>query len=391
MSTDVDRRRRLMLTASGVDAAALGLYLASAGVYLATVVGLGASTVGVVLGLGGGAAMVAAVPIARLTERHEPARVLAWLLFARGLAFVLCAVAGTSVVAAAVVAAAGCLNRAITPIIQAVALDGSDDAGQVDVLAKNRALRNAGIALGGIPVGFVLSAGSASGFRVLFLVAGVLAAAAALLASRLPPSSVPTTSGDRPRGRVPRGFVVLTVVAGAMTTTSILIGLGIPLIVVSSSGVPAWTVGFVPLVNTVLVVSLQVVFSRGSERVPRARAMLSASGAVAALGCLLLIVVPQTSGGRAVALVVLAVLVLTMAQLLASAGGAGLMLTWIPAGRRARHLAVFHLGFAGATIVGPPVVGAAVTHRPIGWVLTAAAFAVLSILAVRLPAGTRHP
>jgi predicted enzyme related to lactoylglutathione lyase len=65
----------------------------------------------------------------------------------------------------------------------------------------------------------------------------------------------------------------------------------------------------------------------------------------------------------------------------------GLMLTYVPEGQRARYLAVYSLGFAGATVVGPPLVGLALTRQPWSWPCLAGLFLVVSLAAWTLPAG----
>lgn len=377
----------LVLGSAAIDALALGLYLASAGLFLAVVIGMSTEVVGVVLGVGGAASMVGAVPIARLTERFSGRNVLCALFIVRGFAFLAFAVARDPVSATIAVTAAGFLNRGIGPILQSIGLDGVDSAESVTVLARIRALRNAGIALGGVPVGFVLAADSALGFRLMVGAAGAIAGTAAILALLLPRTpALPPREGQK-RARVHRDFVRLTVTYGLLTMSGIVLGLGLPLLIIGQPGIPRWTVGGIQVGNTVMVVALQVLFSRGAQVVTRARRMLAAGGATTALGCALLILLPSSTGGLAVALVALIIVVFTIAELLASSGGAGMMLSFVPEGERPRYLAVYNLGFAGATIVGPPAVGFAVAHHPWVWIAMTVLFLVVAGVALRLKAG----
>lgn len=390
MSVVNQRARSLILGSATIDALALGLYLASAGLFLAVVIGMSPSTVGIVLGVGGTAGMIGAVPIARLTERVDGARVLGMLFIARGCAFLAFAAVRDPLSAAVVVTAAGFLNRGIGPILQSIALEGADRAVQVDILARLRALRNVGIGLGGVPVGFVLAADSPLGFRFMVAAAGVIAGAAAVLSLMLPRAPAPTTPtarGSSRRARVETAFVRLTVTYGFLTMSGIVLGLGLPLLIVESGGIPRWTVGAIQVGNTVIVVALQVAFSRGSERVTRARRMLAAGGVTTAGGCLLMLLLTQTTGAVGVALVAACIVVFTAAELLASAGGAGMMLSFVPPMERAGYLAVFNLGFTGATVAGPPLVGLAVTHQPWSWAVLALVFLVVAGAALTLPAG----
>jgi len=383
------RRQRLALGSAATDAAALGVYLASAALFLVEVIGLGPTLVGVILGLGGAASMVGAVPIARLTERVDAGRVLGVLFIARGCAFACFALARDPVTATVVITAAGFLNRGIGPIIQAVALEDADEGEQVKILARIRALRNAGIGLGGVPIGFVVASGSPLGFRLMIAAAGVVAGSAAVLAFLLPSSTAQSQARGLRKIPMDRGFVLLTSTYGLMTLSGIVMGLGLPLLIVQSTGIPRWTVGGIQVGNTVMVVALQVTFSRGSERLGRARAMLVAAGACTALGCLLMLQLHYSAGTTAVALVAATVIVFTVAELLASSGGMGMMLSFIPPGQRTRYLAVFNLGFAGATIIGPPLVGLALAYQPWSWAVLAVTFLAAAAMARVLPSGTQ--
>jgi MFS family permease len=390
MSSSKSHGQALILGSAAIDALALGLYLASAGLFLAEVIGMAPSTVGVVLGVGGAASTIGAVPIARLTERFDGRRVLALLFIARGCAFLAFAAAQGPVSAAIVVTAAGFLNRGVGPILQSIALDGADRANQVVILARLKSLRNVGLSLGGVPVGFVLTADSPLGFRLMLMTAGIIAIAAAALAWMLPPpvDAGSPVAGERPkRARVEKAFVRLTATFGLLTMSGMVLGLGLPLLIVESGEIPRWTVGGIQVGNTALVVVLQVAFSRGSERVTRARKMMVAAGVVAAAGSFVLLGLTQTAGALSVALVAVCIVTFSIAELLASAGGSGMMLSFVPPAERANYLAVYNLGFAGATVAGPPLVGLAVTQQPWSWAVWALLFLAVGASAVRLPAG----
>jgi hypothetical protein len=205
----------------------------------------------------------------------------------------------------------------------------------VKVLARLRALRNAGIALGGVPVGFVLTAGSPFGFRLMIAAAGVIAGSAVVFSLMLPRTPAGASGKRTDRASVGAAFIHLTVTYGLLTMSGIVLGLGLPLLIVGYDDIPNWTIGAIQVGNTVLVVALQVIFSRGSERVTRAKRMLAAGGVTTATGCLLMFALTHTAGAVAVGLIAACIIVFTVGELFVSAGGAGLMLSFVPfSGRR---------------------------------------------------------
>jgi MFS family permease len=180
-------------------------------------------------------------------------------------------------------------------------------------------------------------------------------------------------------------FLTVTALYGALILSAILLGVGMPLWIVQRTAAPAWTAGFVGLVNTVLVVVLQIRMSTGSEEPGRARRMITIGGLLAALAA---VVVPASAGaGRwsALALCAVVVVIMTLAELYISAGSMGLALANTPPDRHAVYLATYNLGFAAATVVGPPLVTLSLAAGTGGWFAWAAAFAVAGLAAQLLP------
>ncbi|GAA4840810.1 MFS transporter [Actinomycetospora corticicola] len=368
------------------DALGLGLYLAITPLYLSQVIGLPVAAVGAVLAVAGVTSLVGAVPIGAFADRVGPRRALVVLFCARALAFLGLAVAADVGSATVILAAAGLLNRGIGPIVQSVVVPAdesptADQARSIRALARLRALRNAGIAAGGLPAALAVSIGVATGYRVVLGAAALTFAVAAVLSSRMP------RDGSAPR-RTPRlaalrnpHFAAVTAVYGLLTLPALMLSIGLPLWIVARTDAPGWSVGLVQVLNTLLVVLLQVRASRGTERFRRARLLVLGSGVVAALGALLVPVGARPAGAvTAVVVVIVAVLLLTASEIGATAGTMAIALDRMPAEGRAVALATFNLGFGVATVVGPPLITAAVAAGSTGWTSMAGLFLVSGLL-----------
>jgi hypothetical protein len=368
------------------DSIGLGVYLAFSAIFLNLAIGLPNYQIGVVLGVSGGCAVVGALPLAMFAQRIGLRRALILYFLARGLSFVLLAFASGPLAAFAAVGLAGLLSRGTGPLVQAASLAGADSAGAVRALARLRQIRNAGMAAGSLPAAGAIALGQPWALRGAMLLCGLMFIVCSLLSRGLPREGAirrPVRAGAGV-GRNVR-FLSVTVLYGALILSAIVLGIGMPLWIVQRTAAPHWAAGFVGLVNTVLVVVLQIRMSKGSEEPGRARRMVTAGGLLAALAALL---IPASSwGGRWTSLTLCAVVVviMTLAELYISAGSMGLALANTPPGQHAVYLATYNLGFAAATVVGPPLVTLSLAAGTGGWFAWAAAFAVVGLTAQLLP------
>jgi MFS family permease len=375
------------------DAAGLGLYLAISAVFLSHAVRLPDREIGFVLGGAGLASLAGTVPVAQFAQRHGLRRSLVMLSLARAAAFggLACTVNFTTALLAA--AAGGLLNRGIAPLIQAVLIADADQATAVARLARLRAVRNAGLAAGGLPAGVAVAIGTQWSYRSVVAGTAVLFVSCALTSRRLP------TAAGQPRQSVHRRavsqlrpvFLVVVALFGALTLATILLGVGLPLWISQDTHAPGWSIGLIQILNTLLVVVLQVRVSKGSEQPRRGRRMMFAGGWLAAAGAA---TAPLSGLGRGVvplAAVVLVVLLMTMAELYISAGAMSLALAYTPPTRRTAYLATFNLGFAAATVVGPTLVSAGLGSGRPGWFAWAVAFGLLGSASLAVPVASSPP
>ncbi|MCY0929265.1 hypothetical protein OTB20_24315 [Streptomyces sp. H27-H1] len=369
------------------DAVGLGMYLSLSVLFFDKAVHLPNAQIGLVLGVAGITSLLGAMPIARAAERFGTRTMLTLLYLVRAAAFLALSVSTTFVAALLASAVAGLLSRGISPLIESglIARAGNEEA--VGSLARLRSLRNAGMAAGALPSGAAIAIGEAWAYQAVLALSAVLFLVCAAVCRTFDDSGH-TAQGGVSRASVlrDRAFLRITALYGALTMSALVLGLGVPLWVVQETQAPAWTVTLVQVLNTALVVALQVRISKGSEDFGAARRMMRRGGLLSALAALF---VPLTAFGGAatdLALVVAAALLFSVGEMYVIAGTTGAALLHIPEGRKPAYLAAFNLGFAVTTVVGPPLITASVGLAGWGWLGWGVYFTAVGLVAMRVPA-----
>lgn len=377
------------------DALGLGMYLALSVMFLDQAADLTNQQIGIVLGTSGVASLLGAMPIARASERVGVRAALGTLFVIRCVAFLALSAVSSFGQALGAAAVAGLLSRGIGPLIESGLISRVGDAQAVDTLARLRTLRNAGMAAGALPAGAAIAAGEPWVYRAVLVASAALFLCCAAICRGFPASAAaPGGRGERARILGNRPFLGITALYGAFTLSALLLGIGVPLWIVHRTQAPSWSVTLIQLLNTVIVVALQVRLSRGSERLARARGLMCLGGLLAGLGALVVPLTVLGAGRLDLVVVVAAAVLLSLGELLITAGTTGAALSHIPKGQKTGHLAALNLGFAVTTVVGPPLISTTVDWDWAGWVGWAVFFSVLGLLALRVPeprTGVRRP
>jgi MFS family permease len=163
------------------------------------------------------------------------------------------------------------------------------------------------------------------------------------------------------------------------TVNRAVVSVGVPLWVVYGSRLPHWAISAAMILNTVVVVVLQVPLSGQAKNSRRAGRSLLAAGALTAVGC------GALAGGTAAAgyapwpLLGLACLALALGEILGAAAGWTLSYDFAPDDLLGQYQGIWQLmadGFAKAA--GPAVIGWAIAGGPLGWGILAGVFALLT-------------
>jgi MFS family permease len=344
-----------------------GSFITGSAVFFTHIVGLSASQVGLGMTVAGVVTFVFAVPLGRLTDKVGPQRM--WALGALGEAALYLAwpwIKGFGVFLAMMIVlelidVAGGAGRG------AYTLDAFSREERVRSMAFMRSALNIGFTFGALIGGLALATDSDTVIRAVPILTAAILGLNALLITRLPQAEHAAKAQPQQlvgKGALRnRGFLLLNVFDGVLSTNQVLLNVVIPLWLVEQTDAPrvllAWLFG----TNTVLAVLLQVSASRGAETIPGALRAARVSGAFFVLSCLIVLVTHDTIGWVTILLVWLGHVTVTGAELFQSAAHWGLVAELSDPERRGEYQGAARLGGTVGQVWAP----AAYTFLAINW------------------------
>ncbi|MEV5971328.1 MFS transporter [Streptomyces sp. NPDC051921] len=388
--------QRVIAASNLVNTMGSGLYLTAGVLYFTLAMHLPAAQVGLGLGAAGLVSLAVGITAGHLADRREARGVYAATLVVRAAAtggFLLADrlwVFVLTVCAATAAQAAGLAAR--SPIIRRHGGDRPQE-----FRAYLRAVTNVGISLGALGAGWAVQAGTLTAYQLLVVGNTVAFAASAALLVLLPPvPPVPDAGGPRWAALRDRPYLLLTAVDGVMSIQFKVLTVAIPLWLVQATSAPRGLIAGTMLVNTVIVIALQVRASRGVDSPAAGARAYRRAGVAFLVSCALVSLAAGTPAWAATTLVLTAVVVHTIGELWHAAAGFELSFALAPEHATGQYLGVFGLGAGLAEGFGPALLIALCVGwgRP-GWYVTGALFALTGLaapLAVRRARRERgHP
>lgn len=389
-----DPTLRRLLTVTLVDTLGRGAFFTLTSLYLITIVGLPAVAVGLGLTVAGAVGVAASLVFGHLADRFSARRMLVWLHLVQGLAlisYVLVHDLPTLVATASVVTLAQQGGSAVRSAVVGRAFPGTE---RVRVRATMRTVTNVGIGVGTALAAVPLAIGTGEAYRVTMVLSGALFLASAVLVAGLSAARVDAAPADRtdtgtivrrePAGRSPYRdvrFLAVTALTGLFGMQFGLFEVGVPIWIVQHTVAPDVLVSPLLLVNTVIVVLLQVRLSRGTDTVAGAARVMRHAGWVMAVACGLWAAAGWVRGddwvpaATATAVLVLAAVAHSLAEITSSAAGWALSFELAPADRIGAYQGVYGTGYAVAAMIAPTVVTlTAVDLGTAGWAILAVVF-----------------
>lgn len=387
-----------LVTALGIDAVGTGLAGPLVLLYLSTAAGLPIATAGIVVTSAGVISLAVPAVSALISGRVGPKAIVIFALVLQGAGtggLLLAAVPGGPVLPVVI----GCclLNavggRAFWSSVFALIADAADSAeaaARVEPAAEGgaRTGKEAWFALSGMTqgVGYTLGALIAGALLIIpgtlpYLIALTVNAAsflvAALLLARDPGHPRPEPGSDQqdhPHTGVHRDWPYLVLI-GANTLfafCSTILSVGLPLYVVQGLNAPAWLIGPLLALNTVLGATCQGIAVRVTRRFRRIRVLVFAGLLWAGWG-----IATAALGLAPVWLLVPAlfcsVLLYSVAELTHAPVSMGLASDAAPTAVRASYLSWFQYSFALATIAAPGAFAVTFAVDPaLPWLITTA-------------------
>ncbi|WSK74387.1 MFS transporter (plasmid) [Streptomyces sp. NBC_01276] len=402
------RPARIMLLALLLDRTGSGVWAAASVLYFTFVIGLDAGQLGLLLGTAG-VAGIAGSPLAGHLAGRFPVRSLLIGCHLLRLATLCALLVVTRFEALLLVVALTNLGDRAAKTLEMLFATRVAGERRATYQALSRSSANAGYALGAGLAAIGLAVGSREAYQALILANALSFVAAATLVWRTgeaggrPQARARTGSpagqaeagregreggygptGRRQPGPSPwrdRGYLRFVLLDMPMNLDDSLLNVGLPLWLVHHTDAPHALVPAFLVINTVLVVVLQL---RVSARVEQPR---QAAGAVRLYGltmfaCCALLVLSTGGGAWTASVVLLAVAVLvTLAELVRSVSSWELAVSLAPPEARASYLGVAGMAQSVQKSAGPPLLtGAVMAAGPAGWLVLGTAVAGLSVV-----------
>ncbi|MER5497245.1 MFS transporter [Streptomyces sp. NPDC002466] len=424
------RNARIMLLALAVDRTGSGLWAASSVLYLTFVTQLSAQQIGVLLGTAGVAGIAGSPLAGRLAGRFpvRPLLIGCHLLRLVTLGLVLmCADFGALL---PVIAVTYVGDRAAKTLEMLFATRTAGER-RAAYQALSRSAANAGYGVGAGIAAIGLAVGTTDAYRALilgnalsFVVAAVLVwrtdearertvevarsgapgaggSAAPADGGRVTPAGggheapaagargasadggreAPARRTGPWRDRGYLGFVLLDI---PMNLDDSILAVGLPLWLVERTSAPHALVPAFLVINTVLVVALQLGVSKRAEGPRRATRAVLLYGVLTFVCCGCLAAAALVGTWAAAALLLAAALLVTLAELMRSVSSWELAVLLAPEDARAAYLGAAGMSQSVQKSAGPPLLtGAVMAAGPVGWLVLGTAVAGLAVVQQR--------
>jgi hypothetical protein len=277
----------------------------------------------------------------------------------------------------------------------------TDGGSRVAARAQLRASTNIGVGVGTLLAGIALTAGTRAAYTALIAGGAGLFMVTAVLVARLPSGPATRTAPAQGRRRTITSplrdapYLAVAAADGLLSIYAPTLTFAMPLWVVGHTRAPAWSVSAILIVNTVMVIALQVRVSAGAESIEGTRRYARRAGLAFAAGCLLFFAAPGLGPIGATCLMLLWAGLVTVGELLQSSCYFYCSQELAPDEAQASYQSVYALGPGVMRAAGPALLTLVVFDRGgVGWVYLAALFAIAG-LAVSAAAGwassTRKP
>lgn len=364
-----------------VDSAGTGCFLTVSVVLFVRVIAVSPTQIGTALGFGGVVGLLTRVPLGRLADRLGHRRTLIWVHLIRGAAFpaylVIHGFAAFLVVSVFLLVVDGWESPVRKVVLYAFA--AVDD--RVRIAAYNRSVYNLAFAAGSLLAAVAL-AGQGSRLSLYLVVAGnaVSFLTAAALATRLPPD--PPRPASPPARQLPGArFAAVGLLCGTLFLSTSLLTIGLPLLILADFHSRQWLIGLAMSVNTVVAIALQVRLSRGSSDIAGAARAGLRSGAVLASACVFFFASTTIAGLPATATLLVAVVLLSVGELYASAATWGLSMSLRRHDLTAHNQSVWSVYVSLPYLIGPFLVAWSLhVLGSYGWLALGAVIAVAAAL-----------
>jgi MFS family permease len=391
-----DPNPRRLLIMSFIDSLGTGLYLAGSVIFFTQKVKLGAAEVGLGLSIASVVGLAGVLPAGWVAQRLGTWQTLLVFDVWRAIGFTSYIFVRSFPWFLAVVCFLAIPEQAFNPLSQHLVEQVVGPEKRVVMMGKIRTVYNVGFTVSAPLSGLAVKLGTATSYNSLmigdalsYVVAGVLLwrlrgvadAARRVEVSHRQAGKMPKTSRFSVEALRDRTYRNAVAINSVMSLHLSILSIGIPLWITQHTHVPKYLVGPLFVINTALVIPLQVPVSAMAKNVARSIGLIRVAGLALVACCLLLAAAATLPLVPAILALAGAVAVLTLAEIAQSAGGWTLAYELAPTAARAEALTAFGLGISAQFVVGPILLtGAVIAHGSLGWVVLSAVFLVFTLV-----------
>lgn len=324
--------KRLYSLATLINMFGTGLLLVSLPLYFTRVGHLSTAQVGIGLTIAATVTLLAGLPLGELADRKGPLEVAKPMLLVQcaatvGFLFIHNVVA-FAVVASVETVAGRAIGSAEGVLLRRVATDD----GAAAYRSSTVAVTNLGFSLGFIVCGVAIQIGTPNAYHALIVADAVSFLATWLVLRRMPryyPLPRPATA-SRWAAAADRPFLAYTVLAAGFTLQFSVLTLLLPLWVTDHTDAPRWCIPLALVVNTVLIVLLQMRLGGKVQTIRQGGTAWRLAGVAFLFSCSLLALAAGLPGWIALLVVVAAVAVHTLGEIWHLAGGFAIRMNLAP-------------------------------------------------------------
>jgi MFS family permease len=339
-----------------------GILLSVSVLYFIRSVGIPAERVGIGLTIAAILGMLASIPSGHAADVLGPRATAAGFVCLQGLMIFGYAAVGdflSFIVAASLVVMFESASDASRGALVAGVVSGPE---RVRARAHLRSINNIGLSLGAVAGGVALQYDTRPVYVGLIVLAGLLYISAGAVYRLLPAVATVAKPVGGPRWVVlrDRPFVALSLLSAVLVLNGGLLTVALPIWIAQKTAAPVWVYSAILIVNTVMVVLLQVRVSRGAEDVPGGARAMRRAGVLLALCCVLFGLAAGHSAWLAVIVLAAGAIAHVLGELLYSAGAWALSYELAPDHAQGQYQGVFgltdQLGAALTPVIATTVV-----------------------------------
>lgn len=375
--------QRILALATFVNMIGSGLFMVSAVLFFTRAVGLPVAQVGLGMGLATGVGLFAGVPVGHIADRRGPREIYRLTLCIQGLAMTALVFAH-SFWAVLIALCIGELARSAGGAARGPLVRGIGGSDVTKYRAYLRSIANLAGCFAAIAAGFAIQFDTRDAYVALVVGNAISFLASAAIITALP--SLPAVPAPPQASRwavlKDHGYVAVIALDSVMSIHHQVLLFGLPLWIVGQTDAPRWLIGASALINTALVVLLQVRASRGVNDTVSATRAMRRSGLAFFVGMAAIAGAAGLSARLAVLVIVLAILVHTVGELWHTAGSLELQFSLAPAHAQGQYSGLFGFGSGLAGVAAPSVLALfCITWGAPGWLFLGGVFAIAGLIA----------